>query len=397
MSRSASIELPRTAEPEDDTSSYKLKVCGYTLNAKSRAPKANAVKQGVPIKLFACLLYMFVGPALILVNKKIMVDLEFSYPLVVSSIGLAATSVLSHFVVRVLKTVELEHKEKVTNRFYLRNMVPVGIAMAATLAFGNAVYLHLGVALIQMLKAFTPVIVMIGLVLANIERPTWQVVACVAGISVGTAVNCSGTMDYSGFGLLLMFGSETFEAVRLVLTQKLLQNEKFGVVEGQYWLAPASFFSLVAFATMKGEYGEIMSTGASEIFWSNKELFFASAFLGIVVNLASFLVVRVTSSVMLKVLNIARTAGLVLFQVVFAGEVITSQQFLGYAVTLAAFAGYNYFKMTQSPSMDKLKEQLDSIEDRDLPQDERIAVNRAAASQALEVASRRVVSGPGDF
>ena len=43
---------------------------------------------------------------------------------------------------------------------------------------------------------------------------------------------------------------------------------------------------------MKGEYGEIMSTGASEIFWSNKELFFASAFLGIVVNLASFLVVR---------------------------------------------------------------------------------------------------------
>lgn len=56
MSRSASIELPRTAEPEDDTSSYKLKVCGYTLNAKSRAPKANAVKQGVPIKLFACLL-----------------------------------------------------------------------------------------------------------------------------------------------------------------------------------------------------------------------------------------------------------------------------------------------------------------------------------------------------
>ena len=106
-------------------------------------------------------------------------------------------------------------------------MVPVGIAMAATLAFGNAVYLHLGVALIQMLKAFTPVIVMIGLVLANIERPTWQVVACVAGISVGTAVNCSGTMDYSGFGLLLMFGSETFEAVRLVLTQKLLQNEKF--------------------------------------------------------------------------------------------------------------------------------------------------------------------------
>ena len=34
-----------------------------------------------------------------------------------------------HFAVRGLGAVELEHKEKVTNRYYLRNMVPVGIAM----------------------------------------------------------------------------------------------------------------------------------------------------------------------------------------------------------------------------------------------------------------------------
>ena len=46
-----------------------------------------------------------------------------------------------------------------------------------------------------------------------------------------------------------------------MLTQKLLQNEKFGVVEGQYWLAPVSFSALVAFAIMKGEWSEILSTG----------------------------------------------------------------------------------------------------------------------------------------
>lgn len=51
--------------------------------------------------------------------------------------------------------VKLEHKEKVTNQFYMRNMMPVGVTMALTLACGNAVYLYLGVALIQMLKAFT--------------------------------------------------------------------------------------------------------------------------------------------------------------------------------------------------------------------------------------------------
>ena len=82
---------------------------------------------------------------------------------------------------------------------------------------------------------------MIGLVMANIETPTWQVVASVVGISIGTAINCSGAMDYTVIGLVLMFASETCEAIRLVLTQKLLQNEKFGIVEGQYWSAETHF------------------------------------------------------------------------------------------------------------------------------------------------------------
>ena len=40
--------------------------------------------------------------------------------------------------------------------------------------------------LIQMLKAFTPVIVMLGLLLANISTPSWQSAGCVLGISIGT-------------------------------------------------------------------------------------------------------------------------------------------------------------------------------------------------------------------
>ena len=41
-----------------------------------------------------------------------------------------------------------------------------------------------------------------------------------------------------------MLLAEVTEAVRLVLTQFLLKNLKFGVVEGQYVLAPASAFWL---------------------------------------------------------------------------------------------------------------------------------------------------------
>ena len=44
-------------------------------------------------------------------------------------------------------------KARVTARFYLIRIMPVGLLMAVTLYFGNKVYLYLTVSFIQMLKA----------------------------------------------------------------------------------------------------------------------------------------------------------------------------------------------------------------------------------------------------
>ena len=52
-----------------------------------------------------------------------------------------------------------------TNRY--RRVLPVGLAHALSLSTGNAIYLLLNVGFIQMLKSFTPVIVMVFLYLAG--------------------------------------------------------------------------------------------------------------------------------------------------------------------------------------------------------------------------------------
>ena len=54
------------------------------------------------------------------------------------------------FVAQVLKVVEI--KRKMTVRFYMLRIMPVGLFMALTLHFGNTVYLYLTVSFIQMLK-----------------------------------------------------------------------------------------------------------------------------------------------------------------------------------------------------------------------------------------------------
>jgi len=324
-----------------------LEVGGLNLEADDAAPKGVGTVKAVA----ACLLYMFIGPILVKVNNSILNDIGFAFPMAVASLGLISTSIFSHAIVlsKCSKFVELEHTETVTTRFYLTRVVPVGVTMALTLALGNTVYLHLGVALIQMLKAFTPVIVMLGLMLSNIEFPTHPVAMAVVGISIGTAINCAGGSSYTTLGLMIMLGSEVFEAVRLVLTQFLLTNLKFSIIEGQYWLAPASAISLVAFSAFL-EWPTILRENKLAVVSEHMHLFVASALMGLLVNYVSFLVVQTTSSITLKILNTLRNVGFVMFQVIFAGEIITQQQFVGYGVTLVAFGFYNYFKMLPKPA-----------------------------------------------
>lgn len=68
-------------------------------------------------------------------------------------------------------------------------MLPVGFFNATTLMFGNAVYMYLTVAFIQMLKAFTPVITMVGLFLASMEVRNPYVAAIVGSIAWGAPLN----------------------------------------------------------------------------------------------------------------------------------------------------------------------------------------------------------------
>lgn len=181
--------------------------------------------------LILVVLFMMVGPALILLNKFIMQDMQFPYPLCLSGFGIASSALFARVLV-FLKFASIERSEEVEGALYYRRVLPVGIAFAGTLATGNMVYLLLDVGLIQMLKSFTPVVMMALLFSTGIETPDRPVVISILIISFGTALTCSYTPNAPILGLAVMLVSEIFEAVRLVLTQFLLKDVKLGVVEG---------------------------------------------------------------------------------------------------------------------------------------------------------------------
>ena len=101
------------------------------------------------------------------VPKRCCGSAGFKYPVTLSGLGQGFSALAAFTTCRVLKWVPAE--KRVDAKFFAARMLPVGFFNATTLMFGNAVYLYLTVAFIQMLKAFTPVITMIGLFLASME------------------------------------------------------------------------------------------------------------------------------------------------------------------------------------------------------------------------------------
>ncbi|CAK0867473.1 unnamed protein product, partial [Prorocentrum cordatum] len=105
-------------------------------------------------------LFMMVGPALITLNKHIMQELHFPYPLTLSGLGVLTSAVVSRVCVALgLATARPESLAVVSGDKWLRTAMPIGASKACTLASGNAAYLYLGLGFIQMLKAFTPAVV----------------------------------------------------------------------------------------------------------------------------------------------------------------------------------------------------------------------------------------------
>mmetsp|Transcript_99680 Transcript_99680/g.257756 ORF Transcript_99680/g.257756 Transcript_99680/m.257756 type:complete len:412 (+) Transcript_99680:116-1351(+) len=301
--------------------------------------------------------FMAVGPALMILNKHIMQDLDFAYPLTLSNLGLLVSSVCIHILARCgCIDIGTACKELMEPQAWFRKALPVGACKAISLAAGNAAYLFLGLGFIQMFKAFTPAIVVLVTKAAGLSTPSWLSLSFVGLLILGTLLEVKGELHASAVGIGLLLLSEVMEAVNWVITQHLLQDRKLSLTEGLYVLCPPGFLCLSLLAAAS-EGPQIIQTGNYKIIMEHPWHFLAAGTLGLAVNFTGFALVQVTSTVTMKVLNIVRCIGLVFAGVLIYGEVITATELVGYAISLLGFAGYQWAQIFPESS-DRLEERM---------------------------------------
>jgi hypothetical protein len=311
------------------------------------------LKQGIDVTnvaaiLLTCGAYMVVGPLLMVMNKEVMETLHFDFPLTLAGSGVLTTAIVARFSVACgFSEVSTEAREAVKEAMWHKTVLPIAAAKAATLACGNAVYLHLGLGFIQMLKAFNPVIVVMVMHICGLAAPPRFARWGVYMIICGTLLEVKGELHATCVGLTLMIISEVMEAINLVLTQKLLQNCKFTLMEGLYMISPPSALILFLVASVI-EWPRMIQEGRHRMVFQLPWYFFGPCFLGFLVNFVGMAVVQATSSLTVKVLNIARGIIVVLVGIVFYGEYCTPLELCGYWFALVGVTLYNIGQMISS-------------------------------------------------
>jgi drug/metabolite transporter (DMT)-like permease len=92
-----------------------------------------------------------------------------------------------------------------------------------------------------MLKAFTPVSVLLLSFIGGLENPSYLQLMIVFMISAGVTLSAVGELRFSFFGFFLQLAGILSESLRLVLADRFLKDLKLDALSTLYYIAPPSF------------------------------------------------------------------------------------------------------------------------------------------------------------
>lgn len=264
---------------------------------------------------------------------------NFPYPITLTMIHMGFSGAVAFFLVRVLKVVPTVN---MTFQIYVTCVVPIGAFFAASLWFGNTAFLYISVAFIQMLKALMPVATLLMAILWRTDKLRCDVFLNMVLISGGVIISSYGEIHFNVIGTTFQVIGIFAEALRLVLTQVLLQKKGLTLnpITSLYYIAPCSF----AFLSIPWMLLEQRTMDTSLIqfnFW----VFFSNALCALALNFSIFVVIGRTGAVTFRVAGVLKDWLIIaLSTVVFPDTVLTALNMAGYAVALCGVVMYNYFK-----------------------------------------------------
>ncbi|KAI6043924.1 hypothetical protein EDC04DRAFT_2890344 [Pisolithus marmoratus] len=273
-------------------------------------PPATSSTQNSRAKLSAAAIipvWIVLSSGVIIYNNHLYNALQFRYPVFLVTWHLTFAAVGTRVLQRTTNLLDGGKDVHVSKHMFIRSILPIGLLFSGSLILSNTAYLYLSVAYIQMLKAFTPVAILLISWASRIQEPNRKLMVIVLMISCGVALASHGELHFNLYGFTVQAAAVAFEASRLVMIQVLLHGLKMDP------LGLAPFYDLHRIGPL---------------------ILISNALVAFLLNVAAVFLVGAGSGLVLTLAGVFKDILLITGSVLLYRAPITPLQVIGYSVAL---------------------------------------------------------------
>ncbi|TLS25926.1 hypothetical protein PpBr36_07187 [Pyricularia pennisetigena] len=308
------------------------------VNQDAEKLQHQAPRASVPAAAYV-IAWISISSSVILFNKWILDTKKFHYPVLLTTYHLTFATVATQLLARYTTLLDGRKTVKMNGQVYMRAIVPIGFMFSLSLICGNLTYLYLSVAFIQMLKATTPVAVLLSSWVLGVAQPNLRVFLNVSVIVIGVVIASFGEIKFVLAGFLFQIGGVIFEALRLTMVQRLLSSAEYKMdpLVSLYYFAPvcAAMNATVAL------FWEMPKVSLAEVYHVGLFNFFLNGLCAFMLNVSVVLLIGKTSSLVLTICGVLKDVLLVAASVIiWPDKPVTGLQLFGYSIALAGMVHY---------------------------------------------------------
>lgn len=220
--------------------------------------------------------------------------------------------------------------------------IPIGAAFAISMVCGNAAYQHLSVPFLQIIKECNIVIVYIFSVLVGLEVFRRCSVSILAITLFGAILSVLGEIHFSAFGFALQVASSLSEASKVIIQGVLMSGSaKLDPLTMVLFMAPACLLVMTVPTMMVDGHRFHEIHHQAEIYWP---VIAINACLAFMLNVVVAQCIKHLSPIGYLLSGIVKDATIVGTSAVLLGESLTSQQVVGFCISLTGVGMYFLYK-----------------------------------------------------
>ncbi|XP_074575632.1 putative sugar phosphate/phosphate translocator At3g11320 [Curcuma longa] len=279
----------------------------------------------------------------LLLNKYLLSNYGFKYPIFLTLCHMMACSLLSYVAIAWLKIVPMQ---SIRSRIQFLKISALSLVFCGSVVSGNISLRYLPVSFNQAVGATTPFFTAVFAYLMTLRKESWLTYITLVPVVAGVIIASGGEPSFHLFGFIMCIGATAARALKSVLQGILMssEGEKLNSMNLLLYMAPiAVVFLLPATIIMEENVVGITLALARKDFNIIWYLLINSS-LAYFVNLTNFLVTKHTSALTLQVLGNAKGAVAVVISILIFKNPVSFTGMAGYTLTVIGVILYSESK-----------------------------------------------------